>query len=82
VSTPREIREIFELIENIKKIKKIPDVNFYIPIYSDADIRTENIKFPEKYELLAERAGREILTGIKNSARPQSPSKRRKLTRS
>jgi hypothetical protein len=72
--------EIFELINNIKKVSE--NINSYISIYSDADIKIGNIKFSEKYEVPAERAGRKIMTDIKNSVRPQFLSKRRKLTRS
>jgi hypothetical protein len=72
--------EIFELIDDIKKISE--NINSYISIYPDTDIGAGNIKFPKKYKMPAERAGRKIMTGMKNSARPQSPSKRRKLTRS
>jgi hypothetical protein len=75
----RNIKEILELINNIKKILK--NINFYIPIYSDADIGIENIKFSEKYEMPAERTDRKIIIDIKNFARPQFPSKRRKLIR-
>jgi hypothetical protein len=59
--------EIFELVENIKKISE--NVNLYISIYPDTGIRTENIEFSEKYNIPAERVGREIITGIKNSTR-------------
>jgi hypothetical protein len=75
----RNTGEMFKLIENIKEIPE--NINSYIPIYSDADIGIENIKIFKKYEVLAERAGREIITDMKNSARPQSLSKRRKLIR-
>jgi hypothetical protein len=35
--------EIFESVENIKEISE--NINFYIPIYLDADIGIGNIKF-------------------------------------
>jgi hypothetical protein len=56
----RSTGEVFELIENIKNI----------PIYPDAGAEVENIEFPEKYKIFAERAGRKIVTDMKNSARP------------
>jgi hypothetical protein len=71
--------EIFEFINDIKKISN--NINSFIPIYPDTDIEIKNIEFFEKYKISVERAGREIVTNIKNSARPQSPSKRRKLIR-
>jgi hypothetical protein len=71
---------VFEFINDIKKI--LNNINPFIPIYSDADIGIRDIEFPEKYKVFVERAGREIIINIKNSARPQSPSKRRKLIRS
>jgi hypothetical protein len=42
---------------------------------------TGDVEFSEKYEISAERAGRKAVIGMKNSARPQSLSKRRKLIR-
>jgi hypothetical protein len=39
------------------------------------------LNFFEKYEMSAERAGREAVTDMKNSARSQFSSKRRKLIR-
>jgi hypothetical protein len=69
----RNIGKIFESINNIKKISE--NINFYIPIYLNTDTEAGNIEFP------VERAGRKIMTDIKNSARPQSFSKRRKLIR-
>jgi hypothetical protein len=76
----RNTGKLFKLIENIKKISE--NINFYIPIYFGADTVIGNIEFSEKYEMPAERAGREIITDIKISARPQSFNKRRKLIRS
>jgi hypothetical protein len=76
----RDTGEIFEFIDDIKEISD--NINFFISIYPDADTGTEDIKFFEKYEISAERAGREAMTGMKNSTRPQSSSKRRKLTHS
>jgi hypothetical protein len=75
----RNTGEIFEFINDIKEISD--NINFFISIYSDIDIEIGNIKFCKKYKMSAERADREIITNIKNSARPQSPNKRRKLTR-
>jgi hypothetical protein len=71
---------VFEFINDIKKI--LNNINPFIQIYSDADIGIRDIEFSEKYKVFVERAGREIIINIKNSARPQSPSKRRKLIRS
>jgi hypothetical protein len=74
----RDIKEIFEFIDDIKEI---PDnINSFIPIYPDAGIGTGDIKFPKKYKMPVECTDREIITNIKNFARPQSPNKRRKLT--
>jgi hypothetical protein len=64
----RNTEEIFELIDEIKENFK--NINLYISIYSDADIRIRDIKFSEKYKMPAERADRKIITDIKNSARP------------
>jgi hypothetical protein len=69
--------KIFELVNDIKKIPE--NINPYIPIYPDTDIEIGNIKFSEEYKIPVERANRKIMTNIKNSARPQSPNKRRKL---
>jgi hypothetical protein len=63
----RDTGEIFKLVENIKVSKNI---NFYIPIYSDAGTGVENIKFSKKYKVPAERTDRKIVTDIKISARP------------
>jgi hypothetical protein len=76
----RNIGKIFEFVNDIKKISD--NINFFIPIYSDADIGIGNIKFFEKYKMPAERADRKVIINIKNSARPQSPNKRKKLIRS
>ena len=62
------MEEIFELIENIKEI--FEDINSYIPIYLNINIEIENIKFFKKYKMPTERADREIITDMKNSARP------------
>jgi hypothetical protein len=75
----RDTGEIFEFINDIKKISN--NINSFTPIYSGAGAETGDIEFSEEYEISAERAGREIVTGIKNSAYPQSSSKRRKLIR-
>jgi hypothetical protein len=76
----RNTGEMFELIENIKEVSE--NINLYISIYPDTDAEIENIKFYKKYEISVERAGREIMTNMKNSACLQFLSKRRKLTRS
>jgi hypothetical protein len=72
--------EIFEFIDDIKKISD--NINPFIPIYFGADIGIGNIEFSEKYKISTERTDREIITDIKNSARPQSSNKRRKLIHS
>jgi hypothetical protein len=64
----RDTEEIFELINDIKKIFK--NINSYIPVYFDVGAGIRNIKFSEKYEISAERAGRETVTNIKNSVHP------------
>jgi hypothetical protein len=76
----RNTGKIFEFVNDIKKISD--NINPFIPIYPNTGTETKNIKFPEKYEMPTKRTGREIITNIKNSARPQSPNKRRKLIRS
>jgi hypothetical protein len=75
----RDTGEVFELINNIKEISE--NINVYISIYFDAGAGIGNIKFSKKYEIPAERAGRKVITSMKNSARPQFSSKRRKLIR-
>jgi hypothetical protein len=75
----RDTGEMFKLIENLNFFEK---VNLYISIYSNVDAGIGDIKFSEKYKISAERVGREIITDIKNSVRPYSFSKRRKLIRS
>jgi hypothetical protein len=75
----RDTGEIFEFVDDIKEISD--NINFFIPIYSDIDAGAGDIEFSEEYEISVERAGRKIITGIKNSARPQFSSKRRKLIR-
>jgi hypothetical protein len=75
----RNTRKIFEFINDIKKISN--NINFFISIYSDTDTEIRNIKFSEKYKIPIKRTGRKIITDIKNSTRPQSLNKRRKLTR-
>jgi hypothetical protein len=76
----RNTGEIFEFVDDIKKIPN--NINLFISIYFSADIKTEDIEFSEKYKIFTERADREIITDIKNSARSQSPNKRRKSIRS
>jgi hypothetical protein len=63
----RNTGKVFEFINDIKKISD--NINSFIPIYSDADTETKDIEFSEKYKISAERAGREIIIDIKNSAR-------------
>jgi hypothetical protein len=64
----RNTGKIFEFINDIKKISD--NINFFIPIYSDADAGIGNIEFFKKYKMLTERADRKIIMNIKNSARP------------
>jgi hypothetical protein len=75
----RNTEKIFEFVNDIKKI--LNNINSFTSIYSNAGAGAGDIKFSEKYEMPAERAGRKIITGIKNSARPQFLNKRRKLIR-
>jgi hypothetical protein len=75
----RNTGEIFEFINNIKKVSN--NINSFISIYSDVDTEIRDIEFFKKYKMFAERADREAVTDMKNFARPQSLSKRRKLTR-
>jgi hypothetical protein len=75
----RNTEKIFEFVNNIKKISD--NINFFIPIYPDTDIEVRDIKFFEKYKISAERTDRKTIINIKNSARPQSSNKRRKLIR-
>jgi hypothetical protein len=75
----RDTGKIFEFINDIKEISD--NINFFIPIYSDTGVEARNIEFPKKYKMFAERTGRKIVTDIKIFARPQFPSKRRKLIR-
>jgi hypothetical protein len=70
---------MFEFVDDVKEI--FNNINFFTPIYSGAGVRVENIEFSEKYKVPAERADRKTVTNIKNSARPQPSSKRRKLIR-
>jgi hypothetical protein len=75
----RNTGKIFELINDIKEISE--NINSYIPIYPNTDTKIRNIEFSKKYKRSTERADRKIMTDIKNSTRPQSLNKRRKLTR-
>jgi hypothetical protein len=70
---------MFKLIDDIKEISE--NINSYISIYPGAGTGIGNVEFSEKYEVSVERAGREAVINMKNSARPQSSSKRRKLIR-
>jgi hypothetical protein len=76
----RDTGKVLKLIENIKEISK--NINFYIPIYPNIGAENEDVKFSKKCKIFIERAGRKIMTGMKNSVRLQSLSKRRKLIRS
>jgi hypothetical protein len=76
----RNTREIFEFVNNIKKNSE--NINSFTPIYPDIDTEIKNIEFLKKFEIPAERADRKIIINMKNSSRPQSPNKRRKLIRS
>jgi hypothetical protein len=64
----RNTGKMFEIVNDIKEISE--NINFYILIYSDADIGIRDIKFSEKYKMFIERTGRKIITNIKNFARP------------
>jgi hypothetical protein len=64
----RNTKKIFEFVNDIKKIPN--NINSFTSIYPNADIEIGDIEFSEKYEMPAERAGRKIITDIKNSARP------------
>jgi hypothetical protein len=64
----RDTEEIFEFINDIKEISD--NINSFTSIYSNVGIKIRNIKFSKKYKISAERADREIITNIKNSARP------------
>jgi hypothetical protein len=64
----RDTGKIFEFINDIKEI--FDNINFFTSIYSNTGTGIENIKFLKKYKMPIERAGREIITDIKNSARP------------
>jgi hypothetical protein len=75
----RSIGEIFEFINDIKKVSD--NINFFISIYFGVGAGAGDVKFFKKYKIPAERAGRKIVTGIKNFAYPQFFSKRRKLIR-
>jgi hypothetical protein len=75
----RNTGEIFEFVNDIKEISN--NINSFIPIYPDADIRAGDIEIFKKYEMLTERADREIITDMKNSTRSQPPNKRKKLIR-
>jgi hypothetical protein len=75
----RDTGKIFEFVNDIREI--FNNINSFIPIYFGADIGIGDIEFSKKYKISAKRAGRKIMTDIKNSARPQSSNKRRKLIR-
>jgi hypothetical protein len=62
----RGTEKMFELVDNIKKI--LEDINFYISIYPGAGVEAGDIKFLKEYKMSAERAGRKIMTNMKNSA--------------
>jgi hypothetical protein len=64
----RNTGKIFEFVNDIKEISN--NINFFIPIYSDADIEIGNIKFSKKYKVSTKHTNQEIIIDIKNSARP------------
>jgi hypothetical protein len=64
----RNTGKIFEFVNDIKEISE--NINSFTSIYPDADIKIGDIKFSEKYKISAKRAGRKIITDIKNFARP------------
>jgi hypothetical protein len=64
----RDTAEIFEFVNNIKEVSD--NINFFISIYFDIGTGIRDIKFLKKYIMFAERADREIITNMKNSARP------------
>jgi hypothetical protein len=64
----RNTGKIFEFINDIKEISN--NINFFIPIYPNADIEIGDIKFSKKYKISAERTDRKTIMDIKNSARP------------
>jgi hypothetical protein len=76
----RDTGEVFEFVDDVKEV--FNNINSFIPIYPDVGTGVGDIEFFKKYEMSAERAGREIITDMKNFTHSQSPSKRRKLTRS
>jgi hypothetical protein len=64
----RNTREIFEFVNDIKEISN--NINSFTPIYPNAGAEVRDIKFSKKYKISIERAGRKIITDMKNSARP------------
>jgi hypothetical protein len=75
----RNTGKIFEFVDDIKKV--FNNINFFISIYLDIGAGIGDIEFFKKYKMPVKRAGREIITNIKNFTRPQSPNKRKKLIR-
>jgi hypothetical protein len=75
----RDTGKIFEFINDIKKISD--NINSFTPIYPDAGAGIGDIEFSKIYKISIERIDRKAVTDIKNSARSQSSSKRRKLIR-
>jgi hypothetical protein len=64
----RDTGEIFEFIDDIKEVSD--NINSFISIYSDIGAGVEDIEFSEEYKIFVERADREIIIDMKNSARP------------
>jgi hypothetical protein len=63
----RNTGKIFEFVNDIKEISN--NINSFTPIYPNAGAEVRDIKFSKKYKMLTERADREIVTNMKNSAR-------------
>jgi hypothetical protein len=61
----RDTGKIFKSIENIKEFPK--NINFYTPIYPNADTGTGNIELSEEYKVSTERADRKTMTNIKKT---------------
>jgi hypothetical protein len=63
----RNTGKMFEFVNDIKKISN--NINSFIPIYFGIGTGIRDIEFSEKYKILAESAGRKIITDIKNFVR-------------
>jgi hypothetical protein len=64
----RNTGEIFEFINDIKKF--FNNINSFIPIYFNIDIRIRDIEFSEKYKIFIKRADRKTVTDRKSFTRP------------